>query len=298
MQLRDWREKCFGVELSLKGLEWLTARDPCVCLFHPLALQCHDFSPRPQYMTCGLLGPLILSVTLLLATSFPGEEEGNSRPRCGPDEFFWKWQQPALSSSLPENTQRFPLPHLGGSNHVGTGLKPLGKLVARTPGKAHSAQPFVLRVLKFFHEGKKEKSHINDGIVSVCPADSVWTRCSSSPKPIAGVIEEESCCSIWTTLNHWEEPRCVCPQGLVTSITDNSLRSRGNHPMQIPVLLYPLVFYSSSHTPIAWSVNILSSSFCICLDIIPCLSLSHWLIVWLSKHFQSMLVCGERHQQW
>lgn len=173
------------------------------------------------------------------------------------------------------------------------------KLTAATSGKAHSGQPFALRVPKFFSQRKKkEKSHINNGIVCVCLVDSVWNRCGSSPKPIAGVIEEESCCSVWTTLNHWEEPRCVHPQDSVASITDISLWSRVNHPMQIPVLLCPLVFYSSLHTPITWSVNILSSSFCICLDIIACLSLSHWLIVWLLKHFQSVLVCGERHQQW
>lgn len=158
-------------------------------------------------------------------------------------------------------------------------------------------QPSLLpwESLSFFTKGKKEKSHINDGIVCVCSVDSIWHRSSSSPKPIASVIEEESCYSVWTTLNHWEEPRCDRPQGLFANIIDISLWSRVNHPMQIPVLL---VFYSSSHTHVARSVNILCSSFCICLDIISCLSLSHWLIVWLLKHFQSMLVCGERHQHW
>lgn len=251
MQLRDLTEKCFGVELSLKGFGWLIARDLCVFLCHPSVLWCQDFSPRPQYVTCGLLGPLILSVTLLLAT-FPGEEECDSRPRCGPNELFWKWQQPALSSSLPENTQHFPLPHRGGSNH-GAGLKPgkAGgqKLTAATSGKARSGQPFALRIPKVFRKVGKGggESHRKDGIFCLCPVDSIGNICSSSPKPIAGVVEEESCCSVWTTLNRGEEPRRVCPQGLVANITGISLWSRENHPMQIPLPPCPLGFCSSSH---------------------------------------------------
>ena len=68
----------------------------------------------------------------------------------------------SLSSSLPENTQRFPLPVDGWEQSCGGRLKTPGKvggqkLTAASSGKAHSAQPFAVRVPKFFHEGKKRK---------------------------------------------------------------------------------------------------------------------------------------------
>lgn len=133
-------------------------RDLCVCLFHPSVLWCHGFSPRPQYMTCdSLLGPLILSVTLLLVTSFPGEEEGNLRPRSGANELFWKWQQPP-----PQKHPALSFATSGWEQSCGGRLKTRGKvggqkLTAATSGKAHSGQPFALRVPKFFSQRKKRK---------------------------------------------------------------------------------------------------------------------------------------------
>lgn len=305
MQLRGLTEKCFGVELSLRGLGWLIARDPCVLSLPSISTLVSRFLCQVTVRDLWSAGTTHLVCDLALGDlhSWRGRRQLET----------WMWAKWIVLEMAAANSQQLPpqkhpvhcFAPSGWEQSCGDRLKAPGKaggqeLTAATSGKAPSAQPFALRIPKFFHKEKKkkDKSHINDGIDCVCPVDSIRNSCSSSPQRIAGVIEEESCCSVWTTLNHREEPRCVRPPGLVADVTDISLWSRVNHPMQIPVLLYALVCYSDSHTPIAWSVNIPSGSFGICLDTISCFSLPLWLIVWLFKHFQSVLVCGERHQQW